>query len=332
MAGIHPLRFFRKYRKLSQEELGNALGVTKQMVSSWENDRVKIDIKHFENLKKALQISDVELMCIVNDEILGGFLVNNHFIHAPETLETYNAIQEFDRNNPTMDLNTKMTHIKQIIADMASKEKQEIIEGKPSSFTHIPPPKDDNIKNISIVNGSSSTKEKQNPSDAEFIPAKTPMKKFPVISDAAAAECNTSYMPIAEYATMHAEEEISFSEGQDGDFVIRVTGNSMLPWYPEGTLILVRPYQTLKNGDRVVAILEDGSVTFKCFAEKNDKFYLLSINERDGQDFAFEKSNHSAIRAIYQVIQSMRDERAMDRAMKNAGLHHFWERKLRELE
>ena len=177
-----------------------------------------------------------------------------------------------------------------------------------------------------------STLQAVNASDAEFIPAKTPMKKFPVISDAAAAECNTSYMPIAEYATMHAEEEISFSEGKDGDFVIRVTGNSMLPWYPEGTLILVRPYQPLKNGDRVVAILEDGSVTFKCFAEKNDKFYLLSINERDGKDFAFEKSNHSAIRAIYQVIQSMRDERAMDRAMKNAGLHHFWERKLRELE
>ncbi len=155
---------------------------------------------------------------------------------------------------------------------------------------------------------------------------------FPVISSAAAAECNTAYMPIAEYAELNAEEHISFTKGKPGDFVIRVTGNSMLPWYPEGTFILVRPYQTLKNGDRVAVVLQDGEIVFKCFAEKGDSIYLLSINEQDGQDFQFKKNNYTAVRAVYLVIQSMRDEIALDKAMKEAGIHHFWEKKLKELD
>lgn len=172
--------------------------------------------------------------------------------------------------------------------------------------------------------------ENKSISNAEFYRPGTPIKKFPIISDAAAAECNSCYMPIAEYANIHSEGEVSFTEGKDGDFVIRVTGESMLPWYPEGTLILVRPNQLLHNGERVVAVLNDGSVVFKCFAEKGDNFFLFSINEKDGKNFKFDKKDHSAVRNILQVIQSMRDERALDKAMNDAGIHHFWEKKLRE--
>lgn len=168
-------------------------------------------------------------------------------------------------------------------------------------------------------------------SNAEFYRPEKAVKKFPVISAAAAAECNTCYMPIAEYASLNAEGEVSFTEGRDGDIVIRVSGTSMQPWYPEGTLILVRPNACLRNGERVVAVLSDGEVVFKCFAEKGDYFYLLSINENDGKDFKFSKKNYTAVRNIFQVIQSMRDERAVDKAMNDAGIHHFWEKKLREL-
>lgn len=167
-------------------------------------------------------------------------------------------------------------------------------------------------------------------SNAELYVPEKAVQKFPVISDAAAAECNTAFMPISDYAEINAEDQVSFTEGKEGDVVIRVTGSSMSPWYPPGTLILVRPNQRLQTGERVVAVLKDGEVVFKCFAEKGDKYYLLSINQ-SGKDYEFRKDEYNPVRAVYTVIQSMRDEKALDRAMAEAGIHHFWETKLKEL-
>ena len=157
------------------------------------------------------------------------------------------------------------------------------------------------------------------------------VKDFPVISEAAAAQCNTAFVPIADWASEVAEERVSFSEGRPGDFVLRVSGTSMMPWYPPNTLILARPHERPKNGDRVIAVLADGSVVFKVFAEKGEFFYLLSVNEADGADFKFAKTDFGAVRDIYLVIQSMRDERALDRAMTEKGIAHFWQNKLNKL-
>lgn len=167
------------------------------------------------------------------------------------------------------------------------------------------------------------------PSNVCPIPEK--IRNFPVISEAAAAACNTAIIPIADWASDYAENFVSFSEGRAGDFVLRVSGDSMLPWYPQNTLILARPNERLKNGDRVIAVLDDGSVVFKVFTEDEKNFYLLSINEADGKDFKFEKTDFSAVRAIYLVIQSMRDERALDRAMSNKGIPHFWQKRMKNL-
>ena len=167
------------------------------------------------------------------------------------------------------------------------------------------------------------------PSNVE--PVVERVKNFPVISEAAAAQCNTTFIPIADWANEYAEDRVSFSEGRTGDFVLRVSGDSMLPWYPPNTLILARPNERMKNGDRVIAVLGDGSVVFKVFAENKEFFFLLSVNEEDGQDFKFRKNDFCGVRAIYLVIQSMRDERALDRAMDQKGIAHFWEEKIKNL-
>lgn len=52
------LEFLRKRRGISQEELGKALGVSKQLISAWENETANIDPKHFDKLKEVLQIDD----------------------------------------------------------------------------------------------------------------------------------------------------------------------------------------------------------------------------------------------------------------------------------
>jgi SOS-response transcriptional repressor LexA len=151
------------------------------------------------------------------------------------------------------------------------------------------------------------------------------MTKFPVISLCAAAEVNTTYYPLAEYADQYAEEQATFTAGRPGDFVIRVCGDSMKPWYPPGTLLLVRPHQHIKNGDRVIAVLGDGEVVFKCFVERKKTIMLVAINGEGGKNFEFQKTDFAAIRDLYKVIQSLRIESEVDSAMHEKGVKHFWQ-------
>ena len=151
-----------------------------------------------------------------------------------------------------------------------------------------------------------------------------PLRKFPVISMAAAATVNTCYYPLAEYASLNAEDMATFSAGRDGDFVIRVHGDSMKPWYPPGTLLLLRPHLRLHDGDRVIAVLTEGEVIFKCFVEKKKTFMLVSINGDEGCNLEIAKDDFTAIRDIYKVIQSVRVEDDLDAAMREKGHVHFW--------
>ena len=165
-------------------------------------------------------------------------------------------------------------------------------------------------------------------SNAEFITE--PLPTYPVISLAAAAECNTAIIPMADYADANSEERVSVHNGRPGDVAIRVVGDSMEPWYPAGTIVLVRPGARLRNGDGVIAILADGSVVFKTYVERKDSFLLLSINEDNGCKLEFKKSDHFAVRGIYLVVTSIRDEIKLRETMHANGKHHFWEKYLED--
>lgn len=165
-------------------------------------------------------------------------------------------------------------------------------------------------------------------SNAEFVTE--PLPTYPVISLAAAAECNTAIIPMADYADANSEERVSVHNGRPGDVAIRVVGDSMEPWYPAGTIVLVRPGARLRNGDGVIAILADGSVVFKTYVERKDTFLLLSINEDNGCKLEFKKSDHFAVRGIYLVVTSIRDEIKLRETMHANGKHHFWEKYLED--
>lgn len=106
----------------------------------------------------------------------------------------------------------------------------------------------------------------------------------------------------------------------------------MSPWYPPGTLLLVRPNAVLRNGDRVIAILTDGTILFKLFAEDDSSFYLLSENRQNGKDYKFAKNDFNGVRAMYLVIQSMRDERALDDAKEKQGIVSDWKERIKNLQ
>ena len=164
---------------------------------------------------------------------------------------------------------------------------------------------------------------------ADPVPAKAPSKmlKVPVIGFAAAATANPALMPIADFASEYADDYQAFPLAQEGDFCLVVSGDSMLPWYPEGTRLLCRPCRPVR-GQRVVAVLDSGEVVFKVFVDKDDKFCLFSIND-EGEDYVFKKKDFHAVRAIYSIIESIRDEQAIDQAMRSSGIHHRWEEKLK---
>ncbi len=166
-------------------------------------------------------------------------------------------------------------------------------------------------------------------SDVEPVPGKG-FQKYPVVSTAAAAGVNTAYYPLAEFAAENPEEMVAFPAGRPGDFVFRVQGDSMKPWYPPGTYLLVRPHQKPRNGDRVVAVLGDGEIVFKCFLEKKETFMLLSINDAEGQNLEFKKSDWCSVQNVYKVIQSIRVEEELDAAMTEKGTKHFWQKYVEE--
>ena len=159
----------------------------------------------------------------------------------------------------------------------------------------------------------------------------TPPRTLPVLQLTELAGANTLLMPVSEWAEEHAAERVAFVEGREGDFVLRVTDDTMMPWYPMKTLLLLRPNQHLQNGDRVIAVLHNGQVIFKIFAEKADRFALFSSLGDDSVDLIFRKSDPEALRAIYLVVQSRRDESALERAMAKQGVLRSWEEKLRAM-
>lgn len=153
----------------------------------------------------------------------------------------------------------------------------------------------------------------------------------PLLTVAQAAEvaCHTSGDPATN---IQAGEQSGFMHPKPGDFAIVVSGSSMMPWYPPGTHILVGRDEIPKTGDRVAAMLaERTEPVFKVFIDHGDSFELLSINERDGlQPIRLNKMDRTEWYWCWPIKESKRDERALDAAMREFGIHHFWEKNINQ--
>lgn len=148
----------------------------------------------------------------------------------------------------------------------------------------------------------------------------------PLLTVAQAASVQASaFGPAAQNIEEGAQS--GFMNPKSGDFAIVVSGRSMLPWYPPGTHILVGRDEIPKTGDRVVAMLEGNSEpVFKVFVDHGDTFELLSINSRDGlPPIRLNKMDRTEWYWCWPIKESKRNERDLDNAMKEFGIHHFWE-------
>lgn len=147
----------------------------------------------------------------------------------------------------------------------------------------------------------------------------------PVISEAAALTWNSALVPLMDFIGDNAtSERISFPQAKSNDHIVKIIGDSMSPWYPAGTYVLVRPSERVRNGSRVIAKLITGEIVFKVFVQKQDKVILMAINEVTGKNLEF-NINELFAYWIWPIKWSFRNEDDLDAEMSKHGIRHRWE-------
>jgi repressor LexA len=111
---------------------------------------------------------------------------------------------------------------------------------------------------------------------SELVPQATTPDSFivPIIGEIAAGG------PIEAYQDASESMSIPDMLAPSGDaYVLRVRGDSMIEAHiADGDFVLIRPQSTARNGDIVVAQVEENAVTLKRFFKEKDKIRLQPAN------------------------------------------------------
>jgi repressor LexA len=98
---------------------------------------------------------------------------------------------------------------------------------------------------------------------------------LPVIGEIAAGGPIEAYQDASE--TLSVPEALA--AGSDA-YVLKVRGDSMIDAHiTDGDFVVIRPQQTARNGDIVVAQVEENAVTLKRFFKEKDRVRLQPANE-----------------------------------------------------
>ncbi|HLA64998.1 MAG TPA: transcriptional repressor LexA [Candidatus Saccharimonadales bacterium] len=106
------------------------------------------------------------------------------------------------------------------------------------------------------------------------MPVERDLLALPVIGEIAAGQ------PIEAYAEGAETLEVPRSlQARDDSYVLRVRGKSMIDaLIDDGDYVVVQPQATARDGDIVVALLEDNGVTLKRFYREKDRIRLQPAN------------------------------------------------------
>lgn len=116
------------------------------------------------------------------------------------------------------------------------------------------------------------------------VPARAPLS-VPLIGFAEAGV--GGFFDDAGFPVGQGWDEIELP-GQDGTlYALEVSGQSMLPLYREGDVVIVSPTASVRRGDRVVAKTRDGEVMVKILQRRTAKTVELSSVNPDFPDRQF---------------------------------------------
>jgi repressor LexA len=106
------------------------------------------------------------------------------------------------------------------------------------------------------------------------MPVERDVLALPVLGEIAAGQ------PIEAYEDGAESLEVPRSlQAQDDSYVLRVRGKSMIDaLIDDGDYVVVQPQATARDGDIVVALLEDNGVTLKRFFREKDRIRLQPAN------------------------------------------------------
>ncbi len=113
---------------------------------------------------------------------------------------------------------------------------------------------------------------------AKVTPFRMPVERetltLPVLGEIAAGQ------PIEAYAEASETLEVPRSmEAREDSYVLRVRGKSMIDaLIDDGDFVIVQPQATARDGDIVVALLEDNGVTLKRYFREKDRIRLQPAN------------------------------------------------------
>ena len=127
--------------------------------------------------------------------------------------------------------------------------------------------------------GTGATRRETLPrSLGRVTPFRMPMERdalsLPVLGEIAAGQ------PIEAYEDGAESLEVPRSlQARDDSYVLRVRGKSMIDaLIDDGDYVVVQPQATARDGDIVVALLEDNGVTLKRFYREKDRIRLQPAN------------------------------------------------------
>ncbi len=108
--------------------------------------------------------------------------------------------------------------------------------------------------------------------------AAQPQRAIPLIGLAQAG--SGGYFDEGGYPSGQGWEAIPFPDiGSENVYAVEVAGDSMLPLYRDGDIVIVAPDESLRRGDRVVVKTTDGEVMAKVLRRKTaTKIELASLN------------------------------------------------------
>jgi len=129
-----------------------------------------------------------------------------------------------------------------------------------------------------LSRGLRLTGRSTSPASSKVTPFRMPVERetlsLPVMGEIAAGQPIEAYADAAETLAVPAS-----MEARPDSYVLRVRGKSMIDaLIDDGDFVIVQPQATARDGDIVVALLEDNGVTLKRYFREKDRIRLQPAN------------------------------------------------------
>jgi transcriptional regulator with XRE-family HTH domain len=260
------IRSARKKADLTQEQLGERLGVTKGNVSAWENGR------HEPSYAQIQEISAIAKIPMPDAQASEVGPVNAAGRSGQARIQEMLTETGLDDEAFAAKANVPLAHVKAWLAD-----------GGPISIEDAVAVQNAFGYNSAWVFAQIGDKLAAVRYNDEYRPKPLGKKKALAVVGMAQLGDNGFWADI-EHAVGHGDGYIDWPTDDPDAYALECEGDSMRPRIRPGEFVIVEPNHPLQPGEEVLVKSKDGRVMVKELAYKaHGRYTLLSINESHGK-------------------------------------------------